>query len=485
MLNKRNKLCVVPWRARRKIPFPPHTRILTSRFVRWLSTADQVASRSPALEAIAFRVEQLHSHALSMPSVEKLRKHIHITLCGHILRLKQQLCILYDGSSMRLSVVRLADNQAALKEAFLLGTHKRLGSDAPLIQDLTTKTIRIILSFAFDSAAISGMVTQSTTVITETENIWVADEAEWNLSTTNHASLSGYRSPSLAWPPAFDMSNIITPRHGRPLDDALEPEQLVGHSYALSASNSLQPAIPERHSSFFTEPSKDVPSLPDAIQHVMCSTDERIERLNDELQSLAASFAVLSARTPAMQAEDDPDSPMAKLRQMLSIREEESDALREQLALRLEQVTALQEALVQSLMQSAFVKPAVRTEIQERVVSVSKEIPTYVDRVSELVVPVYTTVEKIKEVPVERIVHVEKPYEVERTVEVQKDLIREVPVVQHRLVEVPREIVTTEKLVQVDQKEVVSIMLQKEVVVEREKPVDVVREVPVTGSSPL
>ena len=58
------------------------------------------------IDAIAFQVEQLHSHAQTMPSLDKLREHIHTCLDGQILHLKQHVLALFEGSSLKLCVAR-------------------------------------------------------------------------------------------------------------------------------------------------------------------------------------------------------------------------------------------------------------------------------------------------------------------------------------------------------------------------------------------
>ncbi len=248
----------------------------------------------------------------------------------------------------------------------------------------------------------------------------------------------------------------------------------------------LQAPVAERHESFFKEPNKCAPRLPDKVEAVMALTAERIENLNEELQSLAISMQERSLRV--MRAEREKDeikgAPVADLKELLALREQEAAALREQLAVRHEQVLALEEALVQAMMTNAFVQPQVRTEVRERVVPLKQEIPKYIDKVQEVPVPVLSQVEKIREVPVETVRTVDVPYEVQKTIEVPRELLREVPLVHHRMVEVPCEEIIKEKLVTVERKVPVTVEVIKEVVVERTVPFEFVKEVPITVETP-
>jgi hypothetical protein len=249
----------------------------------------------------------------------------------------------------------------------------------------------------------------------------------------------------------------------------------------------LHAPVAERHESFFKEPSKRAPTLPEKVQAVMASAAERMEKLNDELQSLAISMQDRSLGV--MQAEKEKDEkkrrvPVAELKEWLGLREQEAATLREQLAVRQEQVMALEEALVQALMMNAFVQPQVRTEVRERVVPLKQEVPKYIEKVDEVPVPVFTEVEKIKEIPVETVRTVEVPYEVQKTVEVPRELLREMPLVHHRMVEVPCEEITKEKIVTVENKVPVSVEVIKEVVVDRPVPLELVKEVPITVETP-
>ena len=412
-------------------------------------------------------VEQLHSHAKTMPSLDRLCEHIRKSLAGHILRLKQNILTFFEGSSIKLSVVRLDDGQVAMKQAFAMCTHSRLGCSVPLMQSLEATTVQRILSLTYEHTETSGVVRDSTRV----QNFWAVGESEWapcsplvdlsesfikhQLMTPTQLSLDLSNSTLQHRPQMttddllLERNKVLPPPNGNfpPSDEACTFSSSGAQQISVPSSilNSLQRPLPERHSSFFRDPSRGAPSLPDSIQQVMSSTDERMEKLNDDLQALAASLLEennISNNTDAISA--------ANMRQLLTIREQEVAALKAQLLLRSEQVTALEEALVQSMMTCTFAKPDVRTEIQERVVTLQQEVPTYIDKVSEITVPVYTEVEKIKEIPVETVIHVDRPYEVERTVEVQKDVVREVPIVQHRMVETPREVVTKEKIVTID-----------------------------------
>jgi hypothetical protein len=448
---------------------------LTSSFLSacfsWVGVAEQEVSHSQPLEVIAFMVEKLHSHAKTMPSLDRLREHIRKSLAGHILRLKQNILTFFEGSSIKLSVVRLDDGQVAMKQAFAMCTHARLGCSVPLMQSLETATLQMILCLAYEHAKTSGVVRDSTRV----QNFWAVGESEWAPCSSLVDVSESFIKHQLMSPTqlSFDLSNSTLQHRPQvttddlllsllersnkvlPPPDGNVPPSAEARTFSSSGSqqiivpssilNSLQRPLPERHSSFFRDPSRGAPSLPDSIQQVMSSTDERMEKLNDDLQALAVSFQKeidISNNTDAISA--------ANMRQLLTIREQEAAALKAQLLLRSEQVTALEEALVQSMMTCAFAKPDVRTEIQERVVTLQQQVPTYIDKLSEITVPVYTEVEKIKEIPVETVIHVDRPYEVERTVEVKKDVVREVPIVQHRMVETPREVVTKEKIVTID-----------------------------------
>ena len=248
----------------------------------------------------------------------------------------------------------------------------------------------------------------------------------------------------------------------------------------------LHAPVVERHESFFKVPNKCAPKLPDSVQAVMALTTERIENLNEELQSLAISMQERSLRV--MRAEKEKDeikgAPVEDLKELLALREQEAAALREQLAVRHEQVMALEEALVQAIMTNAFVQPQVRTEVRERVVPLKQEIPKYIDKVHQVLVPVFSQVEKIREVPVETVRTVDVPYEVQKTIEVPRELLREVPLVHHRMVEVPCEEIIKEKLVTVERKVPVTVEVIKEVVVERPVPFELVKEVPITVETP-
>jgi len=57
-------------------------------------------------------------------------------------------------------------------------------------------------------------------------------------------------------------------------------------------------------------------------------------------------------------------------------------------------VIGLEEALVQAIMTNTFVKPEVRTEVREKLVTLQQEVPTYIQKVEEIVVPVFTEIQK-------------------------------------------------------------------------------------------
>ena len=80
----------------------------------------------------------------------------------------------------------------------------------------------------------------------------------------------------------------------------------------------LQAPVAERHESFFKEPNKCAPRLPDKVEAVMALTAERIENLNEELQSLAISMQERSLRV--MRAEREKDeikgAPVADLKEL-------------------------------------------------------------------------------------------------------------------------------------------------------------------------
>jgi hypothetical protein len=341
------------------------------------------------------------------------------------------------------------------------------------------------------------------------------DEEEWNDRLGTFGSLSFLQhsftsrgspvprasSPSATWQPFFatPLTQSLyadTPSRQRTLAPAdalsLVKANLKAQSGgALVDASALQcellhAPVVERHESFFKVPNKCAPKLPDSVQAVMALTAERIENLNEELQSLAISMQERSLRV--MRAEKEKDeikgAPVADLKELLALREQEAAALREQLAVRHEQVMALEEALLQAIMTNAFVQPQVRTEVRERVVPLKQEIPKYIDKVHEVLVPVFSQVEKIREVPVETVRTVDVPHEVQKTIEVPRELLREVPLVHHRMVEVPCEEIIKEKLVTVERKVPITVEVIKEVVVERPVPFELVKEVPITVEMP-
>jgi len=57
-------------------------------------------------------------------------------------------------------------------------------------------------------------------------------------------------------------------------------------------------------------------------------------------------------------------------------------------------VIGLEEALVQAIMTNTFVKPEVRTEVREKLVTLQQDVPTYIQKVEEIVVPVFTQIQK-------------------------------------------------------------------------------------------
>jgi len=146
---------------------------LTEIWCRWVSTADPgwpVAS----VDAIAFKVEQLHSHAQTMPSLDKLRDHIHASLTGHILRLKQHVLVFFEGSSIKLSVARLADNRTDMRMAFAMASHTRLGAASPMLQQMNPQTFHSILDYSYQTAATSAVITTCSTIVAELANIRVS-----------------------------------------------------------------------------------------------------------------------------------------------------------------------------------------------------------------------------------------------------------------------------------------------------------------------
>ena len=76
------------------------------------------------------------------------------------------------------------------------------------------------------------------------------------------------------------------------------------------------------------------------------------------------------------------------------------------------------------------------------------------------------------------------PYEVQKTIEVPRELLREMPLVHHRMVEVPCEEITKEKIVTIETKIPVSVDVIKEVAVDRPVPLELVKEVPITVETP-
>jgi len=126
------------------------------------------------IDVIAFQVEQLHSHAQTMPLLDKFRAHIHACLEGQILRLKQHVLSFFEGSSFKLCVARLADNNTDLQLAFSLGTHRRLGASSPLRQIAEPKLLKRILGCAFENAATSGILSSSSAIILQLDNILVS-----------------------------------------------------------------------------------------------------------------------------------------------------------------------------------------------------------------------------------------------------------------------------------------------------------------------
>lgn len=351
----------------------------------------------------------------------------------------------------------------------------------------------------------SAVVSSSSTIITELENIWVSDEDEWDNASSvvgsrsvikSHASPAPrHASPLATWQPFFDKQAATpipypTPSAGKsPLSDHGGGKGGEGGALVVQSSevvlDSLQEAVPERHQSFFRQPARRAAALPEIVQQNTNSTNEAMEKLNDQLQALNTSFHALSLDVGAAQVKEEKtdskkDSVTSKLRDMVNIKEQQTEALKAQLALRMQQVMALENALSEALMANAFVKPEVRTEVREKVVTLKHDVPKYVEKLDEVCVPVYTEVQKIKEVPVETRVTVQVPYEVEKTIEVPRDVLREVPVVQYRMVEVPSEIVTKEKVVTLEQKVPVTVELIKEIVVERPTVLELVREVPIS-----
>lgn len=124
------------------------------------------------IDAIAFQVEQLHSHAQTMPLLDKFRAHIHACLEGQILRLKQHVLSFFEGSSFKLCVARLADNTTDLQLALSMGTHRRLGANSPLRQIAEPKLLKRIL--AFENSATSGILSSSSAIILQLDNILVS-----------------------------------------------------------------------------------------------------------------------------------------------------------------------------------------------------------------------------------------------------------------------------------------------------------------------
>jgi len=124
-------------------------------------------------DAITFHVEQLHSHARTMPALESLREHIHYVLDGHVLRLMQKILLFFEGSSLKLSVSRLADNCAAMQLAFAMGTHKRLGENSPLLH-VNSKLLHTIACDGFQDGATSCNISCSTTIIVLLDHVWMS-----------------------------------------------------------------------------------------------------------------------------------------------------------------------------------------------------------------------------------------------------------------------------------------------------------------------
>jgi hypothetical protein len=487
-----------------------------------------------AVEVVIFKAEHLlHSHVQKMPMIDELSAQIQACFMGHSLQFKQCILACFEGSSIRLTVAGLTVNHRHMQTAFAMGRHLRLGAKSPLLH-LLPKIVDIILDYAFQDAFLSAIISPSSTIVVELENIWLSDEVDWDngqalIPTSNSEVMSpASRTSSLSSHPSFSLHTALPeatclpffPNQSKPFSivgpsascgtllantslSRLDTQSCVAPS-SLRASgvpssfndNTLQSPVPERRNSLFRQPDRCSPGLPETVQRVMISAGAKMDQLSDQLQALTAEALLLDVTDMLIEKRgakgeknvDSTASTIANLKKLLCIREEQMAVLQAQLALSLQQVGTLEDSLV-GAMANSFLNPEVRTEILE----VPVEVRTLQQEIKEVrvVEQVPFVQEKVVYVPSPQVVkHTEKIVAV--TKEVPKMIVREVIVHQPFQVEIIRDIpveiqvpieveTIKEKIVTLQTEKIVTLPVDR--IVEKEvvqiQVVELTKEIPV------